>query len=124
MSRKIKKKLIIGLIITVLFSIVLGILCLLNYIDFSVISNIYLPIWVIAMLSTGFGKYAFGGILLLSSSIGLFAEYIIHISNLGHPSMKGAFLDTAIIIVGIIVSIVIECIIWSRTKTNNIIKKA
>lgn len=69
----------------------LGALYRVGYIDVSVIKIIYLPVWAVSMASICLGKRAFGGILASSASIGLIAEYGVHLSRPLLPSMSGVF---------------------------------
>jgi len=118
MDKKKKEKLFIGTTFSVLLAIVLLVFRLLNYIDSSVILIVYFPIWLIAIVAIIFGKVIFGKTFLTSASIGLIVEYIIHQSSLMKPSMSGAFLNTAILVIGVIVGIIFEFLKGMKINSN------
>ena len=83
-------------------------MCLVNYIDVSVIALIYLPIFLIAVISIMYKKYYAGHIFLVSAEIGLILEYIISLNYEGRPRMSGAFLNTAILLLGLVIGILTQ----------------
>lgn len=92
----------------VAFIVLLTILCAVNYIDLSVVITIYLPIFIISALFLIFKKYYIGHIFLVSSELGLIAEYIIHSISDDTPNMSGGFLNIMILAIGFIVGIIVE----------------
>ena len=93
---------------TVVFIALMTMLCMINYIDLSVVITIYLPIFIISALLIIFKKYYIGHIFLVSAEFGLIAEYIIHQINANNPNMSGAFLNIKILAVGLIVGISVQ----------------
>ncbi len=91
-----------------IFIALLTILCVINYIDFSVIITIYLPIFIISALLIIFKKYYIGRIFLVSVELGLTTEYIIHLINSDNPNMSGALLNIVILAIGLIVGIIVQ----------------
>ena len=51
--------------------------------------------------------------------IGLIVEYLIHQQNQTNPNMKGAFSNTAILLIGVVVGIVIQ-LFFKRKKKDQI----
>jgi hypothetical protein len=49
----------------------------LNYIDFTIVKIIYLPIFFITIVAILFRQYIFGYIFIISAELGLTLEYII-----------------------------------------------
>ena len=90
------------------FIALMTMLCMINYIDLSVVITIYLPIFIISALLIIFKKYYIGHIFLVSAEFGLIAEYIIHQINANNPNMSGAFLNIKILAVGLIVGISVQ----------------
>lgn len=90
------------------FIALMTMLCVINYIDLSVVNTIYLPIFVISALLIIFKKYYIGHIFLVSAEVGLIAEYIIHRINTDNPNMSGSFLNIMILAIGLIVGIIVQ----------------
>ena len=70
-----------------------------NYIDFSVLRAVYLPVLAIVLGGILLGKYAFGYIFTLAAGLGLILEYLTHLSR-EQPTMEGAFLNTLLLVLG------------------------
>ncbi len=81
----------------------------LNYIDWSVVQIVYLPIFVIIVLGMVLRHYYFGYIFTIAAGIGLLAEYAVHV-NMVNPTMSGAFLNTMIVIAGFIIGTIVQVI--------------
>lgn len=116
MKDNFKKRAIHIIISTLFFVIILAVFCFLEYIDFSVITAIYLPIWIVGIVTILLGKIVFAEVVLIFTSIGLIVEYIVHIYKQPYPDMSGAFLNTAILIIGLIVGIVLQILSAKKQK--------
>lgn len=121
MSANIKKKIVHFIVPTLILIIILYLMCSLNYIDISVILSIYIPIWIIGMIAVLLGKIVFANIIIIFAGVGLIAEYLVHILNKPYPNMSGAFLNTLLLFLGLILGIIFQ--IFSnrkpRSKSNN-----
>ncbi|MBE0410928.1 MAG: hypothetical protein IBX69_14505 [Anaerolineales bacterium] len=114
-----KKKILLHVVTcTLILLVVLVVFVLLDYIDFSVIQAIYLPIWVIGMAGVLLRQYLFSYIFISAAGLGLIVEYLIHLSQTS-PSMQGAFVNTLIIILGFIIGAVAQIILKFTPKTPN-----
>ncbi len=100
------------------YAAVLSVLYLLHYIDFRVIGQIYLPIYLIAAAAICWKKDWFGHAFLISAELGLILEYVIHVMRADRPSMAGAFLNTLLIFLGLIAGILLQIRMGKRKKTN------
>ena len=94
-------------------------MCFLRYIDISVILSIYIPIWIICVMTSLLGKAVFADVIIVSASVGLIAEYLIHISNKTYPNMSGAFLNTLILLFGLILGVLLQILSSKKLKVNN-----
>jgi hypothetical protein len=91
----------------------------LNYIDFRVIKEIYLPIWATALIAIVFRQYIFSYIFVSSAALGLIVEYIIHYYQ-AEPSMKGGVVNSLIICLGFVIGVVVQVVvIRSRRHSVN-----
>jgi hypothetical protein len=99
------------IICSILHFVAMMIFVCLNYIDFSVIKIIYLPILFIAIVAILFRQYIFGYIFIVSAELGLTVEYIIQLIQKNHPTMNGAFLNTSIICLGFIIGVTVQIIV-------------
>ena len=90
------------------FIALMTMLCVINYIDLSVVITIYLPIFIILALFIIFKKYYIGHIFLVSAELSLITEYIIHLINADNPNMSGSFLNIMILAIGLIVGIIVQ----------------
>ncbi len=102
-----KSKIIRAGICTGGLATVLLLFMLLNYIDYSVILTVFLPLWVFAMGLILFGQYLVAYFLTAATGLGLIVEYLSRYFQ-PHPSMRGAFLNTLIIITGLITGIIVQ----------------
>lgn len=91
-----------------------------NYINLKLISEFYLPIFLLSAIAIFFKKYYFGHIFLIASQIGLIADYLINLSNADTPNMFGGFLNVFIVVIGGIIGAIIQVI---RTIIRVIITK-
>jgi hypothetical protein len=103
---------------TLFLTIVLTLLCFWRYIDISVIMAIYLPIWIIGVVATLFGKIIFADVIMFFAGVGLIAEYLVHISNKPYPNMSGAFFNTSILLAGLIAGIMLQILYARKLKKN------
>ena len=92
----------------------------LNYIDFRVIKEIYLPIWAIAVIAILFRQYIFSYIFVSSAALGLIVEYIIHCHQ-PEPTMEGAFVNALIIRLGFVIGVVVQIVV-TRNRRHSISK--
>lgn len=90
------------------FTFILIGMCLVRYINLSIIVSIYLPIFLIAALAMILGKYYMGHIFIIFAEMGLILEYIISLRNAGKPNMSGAFLNTSILFSGLVIGIIVQ----------------
>lgn len=90
------------------FTCILTVLCLVKYIDLSVIVPIYLPIFLISALIIMLKKYYAGHIFIISAEIGLILEYIMSLNYAGSPNMLGAFLNISILFSGLVIGIIVQ----------------
>ena len=90
----------------------------LNYIDFSVIKAIYLPMYLIILAAILFKQFVFSYIFTSSLAIGLIVEYLTY-QNQFNSNMKGAFLNTTILSIGAIGGVVTQLFL-KRKKKNRI----
>ena len=104
-----KRTTIHAVVCTIILAAVMLLFISLNYIDFSVVKIIYLPIYIIALAGILFRQYIIGYFLTASAGIGLIIEYIVR-SSQAYPTMMGAFLNTFIIISGFVIGIIIQVI--------------
>ncbi|MFO7636027.1 MAG: hypothetical protein R6W96_01810 [Clostridia bacterium] len=81
----------------------------LGYIDLSVVTAIYLPLAVVVLAAVLVRQHLFAYILAGSAVVGLGAEYIVHLVR-ENPGMAGAFLGTAILLLGAIAGIIAQII--------------
>lgn len=102
-----KKTITHAIICSAIFFTIMLFFTYLNYIDFSVIRAIYLPIYIIAIVAILFRQYLFSYIFTTSAGLGLVIEYIIHLSQ-ENPIMKGAFFNTLIIFLGFIIGVMMQ----------------
>ncbi len=93
---------------TITYIVILELLCVVNYINISVVLIIYFPIFLISALFMGFKKNYLFHIFLLSAEIGIIAEYLLSLNNINTPSMKGAFLNVTTLFIGLIVGIIVQ----------------
>jgi hypothetical protein len=98
------------IISSILYFVPMMIFVFLNYIDFSVIRIIYLPIFFIPIIAIIFRQYIFGYIFIISVECGLTAEYIIHLNQRNHPTMAGAFVNTFVICLGFIIGVIVQIV--------------
>ena len=118
MKINLKKRIVHFIAPTVFLTMVLSVTCFLRYIDGSVVLAIYLPIWIIGSLATLSGKTIFADVVIIFAGIGLIAEYLIYLSNGFHPNMSGAFLNSTILIVGLILGAMLQIVSNVKLKTN------
>jgi hypothetical protein len=97
-------------ICSIILFIVMMVFIELNYIDFQVIKQIYLPIWATAIIAIVFRQYIFSYIFVSSAALGLIVEYIIHYYQ-AEPSMKGAVVNTLIICLGFVIGVVVQIVV-------------
>jgi len=93
----------------------------LNYIDFRVIKELYLPIWAIAVIAIVFRQYIFSYIFVSSAALGLIVEYIIRYHQQPEVTMKGAVVNTLIICLGFIIGVVVQIVV-TRNRRHSISK--
>jgi hypothetical protein len=105
---------------SIILFIVMMVFIELNYIDFQVIKQIYLPIWATAIIAIVFRQYIFSYIFVSSAALGLIVEYIIHYQQ-PEPTMKGAFVNTLIICLGFIIGVVVQIVV-TRNRRHSISK--
>lgn len=101
---------------TLFLGIILGVLCIYNYINLSDIVSVYLPIWLVGMAAALFKKIVFANTFIFLASLGLIGEYIIHILNKPHPNMSGGFLNTLLLVLGLVLGIVLQIFNSRRQK--------
>jgi len=93
----------------------------LNYIDFRVIKELYLPIWAIAVIAIVFRQYIFSYIFVSSAALGLIVEYIIHYHQ-PEPTMEGAFVNTLIICLGFTTGVIVQIFVIRNRRRQSISK--
>jgi len=108
-------------ICSIILFIVMMVFIELNYIDYQVIRQIYLPIWAIAVIAILFRQYIFSYIFVSSAALGLIVEYIIHCHQ-PEPTMKGAFVNTLIICLGFIIGVVVQIFVIRSRRKHSISK--
>jgi len=108
-------------ICSIILFIVMMVFIELNYIDFQVIKQIYLPIWAIAIIAILFRQYIFSYIFVSSAALGLIVEYIIHCHQ-PEPTMKGAVVNTLIICLGFIIGVVVQIFVIRSRRKHSISK--
>lgn len=87
------------------------------YIDLAVITLVYLPVLVSATILMLLGKRLLARALLTSAALGLLVEYVQHLAGgPSSPNMRGAFLNTAILIAGALVGIGAEVVSSRRGR--------
>ena len=96
------------------YSCTLIAMCLVKYIDLSVIIPLYLPILIISVLFIILKRYYAGHIFLISAQIGLLLEYVVRLNSVEKPNMSGAFLNTAVLFLGGFIGIVIQIVITKK----------
>ncbi len=109
-----------SVICSIILFIVMMVFIELNYIDFQVIKQIYLPIWATAIIAILFRQYIFSYIFVSSAALGLIVEYIIHYHQ-PEPTMKGAFVNTLIICLGFVIGVVVQIVVI-RSRRHSISK--
>lgn len=119
MNKDFKKRIVHFIAPTVFLTIILSLMCFLRYIDVTVILTIYIPIWIIGVITSLLGKVVFADIIIIFAGVGLIAEYLIHISNESNPNMSGAFLNTLILLFGLILGIVLQILSSKKLKVND-----
>jgi len=107
-------------ICSIILFIVMMVFIELNYIDFQVIKQIYLPIWATAIIAIVFRQYIFSYIFVSSAALGLIVEYIIHYYQ-AEPSMKGAVVNTLIICLGFVIGVVVQIVVI-RSRRHSVSK--
>jgi len=107
-------------ICSIILFIVMMVFIELNYIDFQVIKQIYLPIWAIAIIAILFRQYVFSYIFVSSAALGLIVEYLIHYYQ-AEPSMKGAVVNTLIICLGFLIGVVVQVVVI-RSRRHSVSK--
>lgn len=108
-------------ICSIILFIVMMVFIELNYIDFQVIKQIYLPIWAIAIIAILFRQYIFSYIFVSSAALGLIVEYIIHCHQ-PEPTMKGAVVNTLIICLGFTIGVVAQIVVIRSRRRHSISK--
>ena len=93
----------------VLFTVLLALMAA-NYIDLSVVAAVYLPVYAVVLALLVLGQYIVGYSLVVSAAIGLMAEYMVHMVQ-PQPTMRGAFLNIATVIFGLLTGIVIQVVV-------------
>ncbi|MGL5380907.1 hypothetical protein [Clostridium sp.] len=93
-------------------------MCLVKYIDLSVIASIYLPILLVSILAIIREKYYIGYIFIASSEMGLLLEYIMSLNYDGKANMSGAFLNTTILFIGLVSGIILQLYMNKRHKAK------
>ena len=88
-----------------------------GYIDWTVIRAVYLPVGVVAIVAMLFRQRMFGYIFSGAAIVGLLVEYLIHMSQ-EYPTMKGAFVNTVIVGVGLILGIAVQVIVTRRRRSR------
>jgi len=116
-SRNFKNRIVSFIVTTLILIVILYVMFFLKYIDISVMLDVYLPIWIVGIIATLLGKVIFANITIIFAGIGLISEYLVHIFNKPHPNMSGAFMNTLILLVGIILGVVIQ-ILSNRKYTS------
>jgi len=107
-------------ICSIILFIVMMVFIELNYIDYQVIRQIYLPIWAIAVIAILFRQYIFSYIFVSSAALGLIVEYIIHCHQ-AEPTMKGAVVNTLIICLGFTIGVIVQIVV-TRNRRHSISK--
>jgi hypothetical protein len=110
-----------SVICSIILFIVMMVFIELNYIDFQVIKQIYLPIWAIAVIAVLFRQYIFSYIFVSSAALGLIVEYMIHLYHQPYPTMEGAFVNTLIICLGFIIGVVVQIVV-TRNRRHSVSK--
>jgi len=116
-----KKTALHSAICSIILFIVMMVFIILNYIDFQVIKQIYLPIWAIAIIAILLRQYIFSYIFVSSAALGLIVEYIIHYHQ-PQPTMKGAFVNTLIICLGFTIGVVVQIVVIRSRRRHSISK--
>lgn len=110
-----KRTVLHSIICSIVLFVVMMVFVHLNYIDFTVIRVIYLPIWAVAIVAILFGQYIFSHIFISSAALGLIIEYIIRLHQ-GYPTMRGAFANTLIIGLGFLIGVVVQIVVRRTRK--------
>ena len=118
--RSVIRSMLHSAICSIILFIVMAVFIELNYIDLRFIKQIYLPIWVTAIIAIVFRQYIFSHIFVSSAALGLIVEYIIHVYQ-EYPSMKGAVVNTLIICLGFIIGVVVQIVV-TRNRRHSISK--
>lgn len=114
MNAKYRSKL--AILYLLIYAVILSFFYYVNYIDFTVIRTMYMPILGVSMLAILLDYTLFGQVFLIASLLGLIAEYIIHIKQGLEPTMVGAFTNNTIILLGFIVGFIIQMYMKSKEK--------
>lgn len=116
MNAKYKSKL--AILYLIIYAVVLSLFYYVNYIDFTVIRTVYMPILGVSMLAILLDYILFGQVFLIASLLGLIAEYTIHIKQGIEPTMAGAFTNNTIIMLGFIVGFITQMYMKIKKKSS------
>jgi len=117
-NKDFKKRIVHFIVPTVFLTAILLLMCFLRYIDISVILSIYIPIWIICVIASLLDKAVFADVIIVSAGVGLISEYLVHIANEAHPNMSGAFLNTVILLFGIVLGVLLQILNSKKQKAN------
>lgn len=98
--------------------LILWIFITLNYIAFSVVRAIYLPIYAVIIVAILFRQYLFSYVFTVSAGLGLMVEYLMR-SIQEFPTMAGAFANTLILILGFVSGIIAQIISKKHTRITD-----
>lgn len=113
-NTKYKSKL--AILYLLIYTVILYFFYYVNYIDFSVIRTIYMPILGVSMIAILLDYTLFGQVFLIASLLGLIAEYTVHIKQGFEPTIAGAFTNNTIIMLGFIVGFIIQMYMKTKEK--------
>ncbi len=104
----------LAILYLMIYAVILSYFYYAKYIDFTVIRTIYMPILGVSMLAILLDYLVFGQVFLAASVLGLAAEFAIHAEQGAKLTMRGAFTNSAILMLGFIVGFILQ--MYIKTK--------
>ncbi len=102
----------LALLYLAVFFIIISYFYRINYVDFTTIRSLYIPIIGISMLAIMFNYLVFGHVFLVSSLLGLILGYTRNVNS----SVKGMATNNNIIMFGLIIGILLQMYIKMKKR--------
>ncbi len=114
MNKDSKQKISIVIFNTIIFAAILFVFYYINFIDFYTVRTVYMPILGVCIIAILLNYALFGQVFIISSLLGLFAEYTMSVKQGIDVTAQGQYLNNAILMIGFVVGFIIQMYIYKK----------